>query len=322
MFRHFCLSFGLFFLGLSNAFALSIHYGGINSSMPFELVHRNVQSPLEIVLQLANTTNTTASVLGWQLELKLDNVDGAQGTLLFGEVMAPPEPLFGPSSDPQSNPGMPPSTEMIFVQDVDGDFTGEPIPQHETRNILQLTLTASPDAAGAFELLMPNIEDPDIDSSWVDADDFSSNAFENSLPSSFPGFILLGTINVLQPGDYNADGDVDDADYEAWREAFGTAGGDLLADGNSDGIVDAADYVIWRHYANMGSVEGANSSYTNVPEPLSFTLVCGGMMIEWLFLVRRTVGRANNRIQLRNKMTSKTLLGLLIDTTSACSGKS
>jgi hypothetical protein len=289
VFRRIFLSLWLLTFGLSNALALSIHYGGTNSPMPFELVHQNVQSPLEIVLQLANTTDATASVLGWQLELKLNNVDGTQGTLQFFDVMGPPDPLFGETSDPQSNPELPPPTDSVFVQDIDGEFSGKPVPPHETRNILQLTLTASPDAAGTFELLMPNIEDPEVDSSWVDADDFSSKAFENSAPSSFPGFILLGTINILQPGDYDSDGDVDDADYNAWREAFGTAGGNLLADGNSDGVVNAADYVIWRHYANMGSGAGVNSSYKNVPEPPSFTLVCGGLMSGGLFLLRRTV---------------------------------
>ena len=45
-------------------------------------------------------------------------------------------------------------------------------------------------------------------------------------------------------GDYNQDGMVNQADYQTWRAAFGTA--NVAADGNGDGVVDAADYVVWR----------------------------------------------------------------------------
>ncbi|HEY3395234.1 MAG TPA: polymorphic toxin-type HINT domain-containing protein, partial [Lacipirellulaceae bacterium] len=47
-------------------------------------------------------------------------------------------------------------------------------------------------------------------------------------------------------GDFNNDGEVDHADYNAWNAAFGEIGSALSADGNDNGVVDAADYVIWR----------------------------------------------------------------------------
>ena len=44
----------------------------------------------------------------------------------------------------------------------------------------------------------------------------------------------------LLAGDYDADGDVDAADYVVWRKTDGSpAGYNLPADGNGNGIVDA-----------------------------------------------------------------------------------
>jgi prepilin-type N-terminal cleavage/methylation domain-containing protein/prepilin-type processing-associated H-X9-DG protein len=66
------------------------------------------------------------------------------------------------------------------------------------------------------------------------------------------------------PGDYDGNGDVEMADYERWREAFG----DNLAevDGNGNGVVDAADYVIWRKMFGAAGGGGA-ASVGGVPEP-------------------------------------------------------
>ena len=55
--------------------------------------------------------------------------------------------------------------------------------------------------------------------------------------------------SVAPAGDYDSDGDVDTADYNSWRAAYGNQ--TILhgsgADGNYDGIIDAADYTIWRN---------------------------------------------------------------------------
>jgi hypothetical protein len=47
------------------------------------------------------------------------------------------------------------------------------------------------------------------------------------------------------PGDYDASGIVDQADYTVWRATFGSTNS-LAADGSGNGIVDLADYVVWR----------------------------------------------------------------------------
>jgi hypothetical protein len=50
-------------------------------------------------------------------------------------------------------------------------------------------------------------------------------------------------------GDYDASGLVDEADYGAWKAAFGSSvESGSGADGSRDGAVDAADYTVWRDH--------------------------------------------------------------------------
>ena len=85
---------------------------------------------------------------------------------------------------------------------------------------------------------------------------------------SFPLTLVKGDAAyslAVRPGDYNADGTVDAADYVVWRKAAASAGG-LRADGNGDGFVNAADYDEWR--AQFGANYGSSlSSGATVPEP-------------------------------------------------------
>jgi endonuclease/exonuclease/phosphatase family metal-dependent hydrolase len=70
------------------------------------------------------------------------------------------------------------------------------------------------------------------------------------------------------PGDYNSDGKVDGADYDAWKLAFGTD--NAAADGNGDGRVDAGDYTVWRDNLGAG---GAGSGVAAVPEPTGVAIL-------------------------------------------------
>jgi hypothetical protein len=75
---------------------------------------------------------------------------------------------------------------------------------------------------------------------------------------------------VIKPGDYNADGVVDAADYVVWHRALESA--DLRADGNADGVVDIGDYDVWR--SHFGVVYGSGTSASSaVPEPATFALI-------------------------------------------------
>ncbi len=82
---------------------------------------------------------------------------------------------------------------------------------------------------------------------------------------------------VVTPGDYDRDGDVDDADYAVWKTTF-RSDTDLRADGNGDGTVDAADYTVWRdHYgaASYGTLLRSRADVVAtaaVPEPATLWL--------------------------------------------------
>lgn len=71
-------------------------------------------------------------------------------------------------------------------------------------------------------------------------------------------------VNAVQnPGDLNADGAINSADYADWSAAYG--GRDAGLDANLDGVVNAADYTVWR--------DRSASSAVATPEPGSAALV-------------------------------------------------
>lgn len=83
-----------------------------------------------------------------------------------------------------------------------------------------------------------------------------------------PNFFADHVFPALEPGDYNANGTVDMADYDLWKSKFGSTS-HLAADGNNDNRIDAADYTIWRN--NFSG--GAGGSSAAVPEPAAIALV-------------------------------------------------
>ncbi len=74
-------------------------------------------------------------------------------------------------------------------------------------------------------------------------------------------------------GDYDADGDVDFADYSHWLARYGSV--EASADGNGDGVVDAADYTVWR------DAYAAATTATAVPEPTSAAMLLTLKLIDW-----------------------------------------
>ncbi len=98
--------------------------------------------------------------------------------------------------------------------------------------------------------------------SWTFSPTFNFASFAEN-PIAAPPPIL--------PGDFNRDGQVDDADYSIWRHAFGSTS-DTAADGNHDGVIDAADYIIWRKHSQM-SADSLKISPQQIPEPNTFLLV-------------------------------------------------
>jgi hypothetical protein len=62
-------------------------------------------------------------------------------------------------------------------------------------------------------------------------------------------------LDIAPPGDFNADGRVDAADYVVWRE--------------TDGSPEA--YTTWR--VNFGRTAGSSSSSATIPEPAAITML-------------------------------------------------
>jgi hypothetical protein len=97
-------------------------------------------------------------------------------------------------------------------------------------------------------------------------------------------------------GDYQRDGVIDQADYDIWKQYYGSTDV-LLADGNLDGIVDSADYVVWRRNLGLSvpslaigsqSENALSASWIGgaVPEPASIALCAFGSSIA-MFTRRR-----------------------------------
>jgi glucose/arabinose dehydrogenase len=72
----------------------------------------------------------------------------------------------------------------------------------------------------------------------------------------------------LLPGDFDADGDVDPADYDLWLASFGGALAHPAAEGNGNDIADAADYALWRKNLGASVHAGAGAGFV-VPEPIT-----------------------------------------------------
>ncbi|MCO6042750.1 hypothetical protein NG895_02410 [Aeoliella sp. ICT_H6.2] len=70
--------------------------------------------------------------------------------------------------------------------------------------------------------------------------------FDNAMPVSYLG---IETVTAYLPGDYSGDGTVDAADYDIWKDNFGSnVSPGTQGDGNGDGVVTLADYTVWRNH--------------------------------------------------------------------------
>lgn len=86
------------------------------------------------------------------------------------------------------------------------------------------------------------------------------------------------------PSDFNADGFVDASDLELWKLNFGVseAATRNAGDANSDGAVDGADFLLWQRNATP------TASVAAVPEPASWLLAVGGVLVTCRFRPRPT----------------------------------
>jgi glucose/arabinose dehydrogenase len=94
--------------------------------------------------------------------------------------------------------------------------------------------------------------------------------------------------NQLLKGDFDADGDVDNADYDKWRSQLGSAASNPPADGNNNATADAADYAVWRKNLGANVHAGAGAGLGTVPEPVTLLLLIhAGVLVSATARLRR-----------------------------------
>ena len=101
-------------------------------------------------------------------------------------------------------------------------------------------------------------------------------------------YLSNGVPQRLLYGDANLDGVVDQADYTAWYNGYGKAGGWLCGDFSGDGLVDQSDYTLWYNSYGASGIgnagresfpplgAGYGGSAPPVPEPASLALLVIG----------------------------------------------
>jgi hypothetical protein len=93
--------------------------------------------------------------------------------------------------------------------------------------------------------------------------------------TTLEGEVVRGLVQYVSfpdavPGDFDADGDVDGADFVAWQTNFPKTSGAVLGQGDADadGDVDGADFVVWQTHFPTAPAPGS----VTVPEPAAFLL--------------------------------------------------
>ena len=173
-------------------------------------------------------------------------------------------------------------------------FANDPLPMPVPNNFFGGDATSGEDGtlpAGDYTLVVGSfgtVALTDIGNPADPADDVVNVIGVSTIDELVPGFdnSIIGSGDyILQltygggklPGDYNADGVVDAADYTVWRDTFGSMS-DLAADGDGSGTVDAADYDIWRQNFGAGAGGFVNNAEA-VPEPTTATLIAAALVL-------------------------------------------
>jgi glucose/arabinose dehydrogenase len=134
--------------------------------------------------------------------------------------------------------------------------------------------------------LTPNAGSPSFPVSF--GEDAVGNLYVTYLNS---GDVYRIATSQLLAGDFDADGDVDNADYTKWRAALGSANPNPASDGNANAVFDAADYVVWRKN-NGASVHASAGPGSNaaVPEPMTILQAAFGMLAFLFISTTRLLG--------------------------------
>lgn len=86
-----------------------------------------------------------------------------------------------------------------------------------------------------------------------------------------------GEISVIAAGDFDEDGDVDNADLAIWNGGFGSSSATRSqGDSNGDGLVSSADFFAWQRTFGMSAT--LLSAVSTVPEPSTGLLLTLGLI--------------------------------------------
>lgn len=86
---------------------------------------------------------------------------------------------------------------------------------------------------------------------------------DNDGASSVDTTTIIVNVPPIIPGDFDADGNVDADDFNAWKTGYGTQAGATLSNGDADGDgdVDGSDFLVWQtNYQDSSSDTGTGSS--------------------------------------------------------------
>lgn len=107
------------------------------------------------------------------------------------------------------------------------------------------------------------------------------------------GTLYNGAVKYISgagPGDYNANGTVDAADYVLWRDMLNSTGPGRVADGDGNEIVNDLDYAYWKR--RFGNIHGSGSGDSSIgsqaiPEPSALLLFVAALVVASCYFLRR-----------------------------------
>jgi arylsulfatase A-like enzyme/glucose/arabinose dehydrogenase len=133
---------------------------------------------------------------------------------------------------------------------------------------------------------------------------------EDAAGNLYVTYLVTGQVhriatNELLKGDFDADGDVDGADYAKWKLQFDAAASNPPADGNGNATADAADYAVWRKNLGASVHAGAGAGLEVVPEPICIVLMTHlGALVSVVALFRRRQLCGYNRCVITSRQLS------------------
>lgn len=198
-----------------------------------------------------------------------------------------------------------------YVLELDVTYVADDLPANLTDMNLHVSFQTTPGFVWSQAFPFADISGPTDQTMHVEIPfgAFSDpNAFSSSITGStfhigFAGSwtgdatvyidrIALTNLNA-DTADFDADGDVDGADYLAWQQNAGAVGGATLAQGdaNGDGQVDAEDLTVWQ--SQVGIELAAAVPAVAVPEPAAAMWIAAAVCATGIGRPRNARARAS-----------------------------